>query len=157
MRERLPCVNILTACHDKLYWSEESCTRVPSAALLYILEVDIYGVLSLAQQVADIKTEGIVAVSPISCISSVHHNPWLSHGSIEAQQGVRRNFVYRNCRAIEALTYPWQGSRATRLLCLLFLSVLFYGDILQVPFLVERSCYCPVVRYSHVLPFHAVT
>ena len=156
-RKRLPRINVLTASHNKLYRTEESCSRIPSAALLNILKVDIYCVLALAQQIGDIKPEGVVAVWPISRIASVHHHPGLSHGAIEAQQCMFRNFVYRYCSAIVALANPWQRARASGLLCFLFLSILLNGDILQVPFLVEWSCYSPVMRYSHALPFHAVT
>ena len=95
----------------------------------------------------DVYAEGIVAVSPLARFLSIYCDYRLAHSSIEYQDGTL--IAFRSCpvQLVHTLAYPWECTRATRLLSLLGLSILFDSHLLQVPFLIERTRYCPVVRH----------
>ena len=151
-----PRVDVFFARGDESYGTEQACARIPTAALFDILQMHLDGVVALAQKLRHVEAEGVVAIRPISGIFAVDEHTRLSHGSIENEHGMRWQLLKVYGGAIEALTYPWKRSRTTRLLGFLFFAILNDGNILQVPFLVERSANSPIVRNGYVFPFHAI-
>ena len=152
--EGIPCREVDIAIKLHLHWAIESATRIPATALLHILEVNLHKIL-LATKLhvwRNVDTEGIVAVSPFASLLAIHAYHWLAHSSIKYQDGTLISLRQREVHAILTLAYPRERTRATRLLGLLLLAILFDSHHLEVPFLVERTGDSPVVRHLHLRP-----
>ena len=134
----------------------ESAAGVPARTLLAVVEAHADFVLAFLQIRRRIHAEGVVAVRPVTSQLAVDVYVRVSHGAVKLQHGGLRQTLYVDGSLIVAATYPRQSARASRLLRLLRLAVLHDSHILQVPFLVERSVYSPVVRYCHGFVVDAV-
>ena len=134
----------------------ESAAWVPARTLLTVVEAHAYLVLAFLQIRRRIHAEGVVAVRPVTSQLAVDVHVRVSHRAVKLQHGGLWQTLYVDGRLIVAATNPRQSARASRLLRLLRLAVLHDSHILQVPLLVERSVYSPVVRYCHRLVVDAV-
>ena len=131
----------------------KTASRIPTAALLYIIKMYLDEVLlAKLDEWCDVDAEGIVAVSPLACLLAVDGDNRLTHGAIENEYGTLIALRSRPVHLIHALTYPRQRTRTARLLGLFSFAILLDGHHLQVPFLIKRSRDSPVVRNSYFLP-----
>ena len=137
----------------------KTATWIPAAALLHILEVNLHKIL-LATKLhvwGNVDAEGIVAISPLASLLAIHEDGGLTHRTIEYQDGTFVALWQGEVHAILALAYPRKRTRTTRLLRFLLLAILFDGNHLEVPFLVEWSGDSPVMRHLHLCPRLAIT
>ena len=150
--ERLPRVDPVVARGDELHWAVDACAGIPARALFQVLQMHLEQVLARLHQRGDIHAEGIVAVGPLAGELPVEVNLRLGHRAVEQQFGMLAALGDGDGSAVVALADPGQGAASARLLGSLGLAVLLDGHTLQVPLLVERPGYRPVVRHAHRLP-----
>ena len=153
-----PFCNGTSACLNQFYRTEQSCARIPTTALLHILQVycQCVGLAVLIHKLSDIHIKGVISVLPLACLLAVNIHLRFCHSSVEIQYGTNTVLIYSETGAIPSTANPWQRTTASGLLRSFLLSVLLYGYHLLVNLLVERSCDCPIVRNTHFLPIFIV-
>ena len=136
----------------------ETATRIPARALFAVVEMHLDKIVLGAKldKGCDVDAEGVVAIGPAACLTPVDAHHGFAHGSVEHQYGALVALGQRQTHTVISLTYPGQRARAARLLGLLGLAVLLDGDHLQIPLLVERPRYSPIVGHPDGLPRLAV-
>ena len=143
--------------HGQRHGAIQSRARIPTAALVHIVERHVHAIVALIYIMCNVYLERRVAIGPRAYALSVDVNHGLGHGPVEAQLHVPAlNVVQVDIRGVVALPYPWQRARPSALFRFLALAVLLYGHHLQVPFLVERPLDGPIVGHGDRLPVYAV-
>ena len=152
--EGIPGREVLVAVKFHGNRTVKSAARIPSAAFLYIVEMNLYEILLSAKLHVrcDVDAEGIVAVSPSASLLAIHAHHRLTHRTIKYEDGTLVALRQLKIHLIHALSNPRESSRASRLLGLLLFAILLDSHHLQVPFLIERTRNSPVVRHGYLRP-----
>ena len=114
--------------------------------------MNLQQILACLHERCDIHTEGIISIGPVARLMTIEENRGFCHRTIEHEFS-----VLTVCRDLDgpfvvSFTNPRQGTRTATLLGSLFLTILFDGHHLQVPFLIEWSGDGPVVGHRHDFP-----
>ena len=142
---------MLTVITHQSHRAIESGSGIPTGTFLKISQMN-HNLVSALSPHSILDAEGIVTVSPSASLPAVDVHHRLGHGAIEDKFVHKSSVTDFNCRPVITVTYPRERTGTAALFRLFSLSVLLDGNILKIPFLIERTAYCPVMRDSYFLP-----
>ena len=95
---------------DKRHRTIQAATRIPSRALLAVVQAHADLVFSFLKIGACVDTEGVIAIGPMACQLAVDVDMRVGHGAVKLEHGGLWHALQVDRGLIEAAADPWQGA-----------------------------------------------
>ena len=95
---------------DERHRAIQAATRIPPRALLAVVQAHADLVFSFLEIRAGVDTEGVIAISPMTCQLAVDVDMRVGHGTVKLEHGSLWHAPQVDRGLIEAAADPWQGA-----------------------------------------------
>ena len=95
---------------DERHRAIQAATRIPSRALLAVVQAHADLVFSFLEIRAGVDTEGVIAIDPMASQLAVDVDMRVGHGTVKLEHGSLWHAPQVDRGLIEAAADPWQGA-----------------------------------------------